>query len=353
MILSVLVCADYVNGQSTFNETKNIDNPGMDEIGYIFHYLSSYYSKWEAEENQLIDEYIGVKHRYGKQAEWKGADCWSTIGLASPKDSLMFGPHYFQDKKYNRSFLSNWIDPFNLRYIPRFRMALVYNPKLVSPDENVCVIKVVYRYTKQHLKDEGIYQEEIADTVLRADTLTVSRFNTDSTFRNIYFKERFDVYYTYPPKFRDCFNDSTKQTDTMIITDQLAGNGIQFCIDWLRNDALCTLYIDYAEVYDENGWSTYLNDPYSGAEMMGKYITDYLDWKYIPYLSSQIKFTNIDQYIPLTTIDSILIKCGAPSLFKENILKLETSENKNIKNYYWFEKKENIMIEKSSSLPDL
>ena len=35
--------------------------------------------------------------------------------------------------------------------------------------------------------------------------------------------------------------------------------GIQFWVDWLRDDDLCTLYIDYVEVYDNNGWNDFID----------------------------------------------------------------------------------------------
>ncbi len=44
-------------------------------------------------------------------------------------------------------------------------------------------------------------------------------------------------------------------------TDSESYTGIQFWVDWLRTDTLCTIYTDYAEVYDYNGWRRYLANP--------------------------------------------------------------------------------------------
>jgi hypothetical protein len=42
-----------------------------------------------------------------------------------------------------------------------------------------------------------------------------------------------------------------------------------------------------------------------------------MDWKFIPFLSSQIKLTTIDNYLPVTIINSLFRSAGASSLLPE------------------------------------
>lgn len=65
------------------NNTK-----GPAEGDWIQHYATGYYSKWESEQNQTDPNRVGVKHKYGNIANWKGKQCWSTIGLSNPADSV-------------------------------------------------------------------------------------------------------------------------------------------------------------------------------------------------------------------------------------------------------------------------
>ena len=118
---------------------------------YIYHYSTAYYSKWEAEQNLTGEDTarVGFKHKAGQPAFWYDQElndsvlCWSTEGLSAPACSLMYGPHYRQEKKYKRWYSYSWAD--TIRYVVRFNMALT-NPYNVAGNEDVCKIKVVFRY---------------------------------------------------------------------------------------------------------------------------------------------------------------------------------------------------------------
>ena len=146
---------------------------------WIAHYSSAFYSKWEAEENQLVTNKVGVKHKFGSFANFDGRDCWSTEDLSEPADSLVYGPHYHQEKLYKRWYGAGF--PREVKYTPRYSMALTYNQGSVAQSEKVCVIKVVYRYGET----VGV-NTTTKDSTLRKDTLIVSDFNSDSSFKDIY-----------------------------------------------------------------------------------------------------------------------------------------------------------------------
>ncbi len=65
----------------------------------------------------------------------------------------MYGPHYRQDNRYKR-WLWNCGNYKNVQYVPRFRMALAKD-SAVSDTEDVCEIKVVYRYKVEYSSTES------------------------------------------------------------------------------------------------------------------------------------------------------------------------------------------------------
>jgi hypothetical protein len=264
---------------------------------WLDFYATGYYSKWETEENQNDSSKVGVKHKYGQMAKWKGEDCWTTIGLTSPVDSLMYGPHYRQDKKYTNRF--NYGE---LSYSTRFRMSLEYNSQEVNQKDSVCLIKVIYSYTEF----DADAKEIIKDTVLIKTVIKVEDFNADGSFSYFYFNEDCARWYRYPSKF---INDNNEHGSINYI-DTNPHNGIQFVVEWL---GVGSLYIDYVEVYDNDGWNDYLNDPVETAEKIKKYIRDYLDCNSLDIWSRYKDAASIDAVVPIETIKTLIKEvCSSP-----------------------------------------
>lgn len=298
----------YQNNEKAYRDFNEMGSkiPTSNDIGWLQHYLTGYYSRWESEANQTNIMNTGVKHRYGQSAMWKGVQCWSSEQLTFPADSLIYGPHYFQEKKYKRLYYGNHL---NVGYIARYRMALNYDPLLVSPEDEVCRIKVVYSYVE-------INSNTKYDSVFLKKTLKVSDFPVDGSFKFF----NFDFPYQYLSAFLDAPLETIQKNIPKIkYSDKYPGTGIQFCVDWLGKSTTTTLYVDYTEVYDDNGWDRYIGFPGEITERMKEYICEYLDWKYIPFLSSRINFTTIDEYIPVKTIDSLFRSVGAPPILPENL----------------------------------
>jgi hypothetical protein len=292
------------------------NNDGANEL--IKHYGSSHYSKWQAEENQDDAYSIGIKHKYGDTTTYKGVKCWSSEGLTSPKDSLMYGPHYYQEKIYHRYYYdATYQDPRDLKYIPRFSMALAYNPQLVNPNEKVCVIKVVGRYNQYTEVSPNNWRfDGVFDTVFRVDTLTVSRFNSNGSFKNMYFEDKGldTIYYmydttTYSSGYGKASNpllrNASSPTNSIMYLDIEAGTGIQFCVDWLRDDTLCTLYVDFAEVYDRFGWEPFILNPGFVAGRIKDYAQE-MDFTNLKYFAPGGEPGSLDAIVPIRTVDSLI-----------------------------------------------
>jgi parallel beta-helix repeat protein len=295
---------------------------------WIQYYSTAYYSKWEAEENQQTWYKVGFKHKdsmgnlIGSLATYLERDCWSTEGLSVPACSLVYGPHYHQEKVYKR-----WpdkikypeyqdYDRYDLRYTPRYVMALKLND-IVDTSEVVCklYVKVTYREA-----NPLPYGEDI-EIVLKERTLRVSDFAPYDTFKTIYLGEIVDTaWYKYPLEFRDPQDGSNKrenlQSEGIQYFDRWGAQGVQFCIDWLRNDDKCTLYVDYVEVYDNDGGDDFANDPQSVIDNIVTYAQSFpqSEWPNMKYWGGPDEPSSLDDYIPMKIVDSVLNSIGAPRL---------------------------------------
>ena len=160
---------------NTFRWLKDFNVIAENTVGpqdLINHYAMGYYTKWEAEQTQEDANRTGLLHRFGKSAKWKNKSCWSSAGMRGrgAVSKLVYGPHYKQDKKYRQHYYSNTF----VNYTARFRLALDYNPNKTQPNESVCVIKVVYKYTEVFKTKPGTWK--VREKVLAAKTLKVKQF---------------------------------------------------------------------------------------------------------------------------------------------------------------------------------
>lgn len=283
---------------------------------WIPYYASGFYSKWESEENQPDPEIIGVKHKHGQSATWHDTTCWSSLGVTAPADSLVFGPHYWQERKYKREYQSGGWYSRPVEYTARFRMALD-NPQSVPPVENVCVIKAVHRYILIDEEQNWSWH----DTVLLQRTLTEADFNANGSFNNYSIGEP-PYRYQYDERFYldKPTNRDIQELDPPIYYDWHKGTGIQFCVDWLRDDNLCTLYIDYSEVYDNDGWNFYVTNPGLVEQNITLYTQNYSDWSNLRYWYGHDEPLTIDAITPMRVVDSLVQnEGGAPLITALNI----------------------------------
>jgi len=310
--MNTIVCYADESTKNFVSDLKVIpwNDPTNNE--WISYYVTGYYSKWQAEENQSNDSIVGVKHRHGQEARWRDTLSWSTIGLTGPVDSLIFGPHYHQEKFYRRF----QVDNTQLTFTPRFRMAL-QRPQQINESENVCIIKVVHRYKIYYNNQEPTFHE----TIYLQRTLKISDFNSDGSFKDIYFGESpISAIYQYDSQFPISGGKDKMlqiQPDTSAITDSKEDTGIQFCLDWLRNDTLCTLYIDYAEVYDNDGWNALVEDSLTAAvaiQNIKDYAQDYSGWGNIKYWYGHDEPLTIDAITPMRVVDSLVRFAGGAPL---------------------------------------
>ncbi len=265
---------------------------------WINHYATGYYSKWEAEENQTSPGTIGVKHQNGQQAQWKGKQCWSTQYVTAPAGSLMYGPHYTQAKNYRRSFWGSG----GVSYTARFNMALDKNG--VQEDEDVCRIYVRVRHIKyENGVEVGTFDDNLGNPVI----IKASAFADDN------FKEFSIGPYDYA-QYRDYHLDQIRENDNTnagtTYDDTQENTGVEFCVEWLRDDNLCTLYINNVEVYDNNGWQQFLNPQLHDEVILNikQQAADFdsPDWANLKYWYSQDEPQSLDSYTPMRIVDSLV-----------------------------------------------
>ena len=306
-----------------------VNGERLDE--WIFYYSTAYYSKWEAEEDQINRYKVGFKHRervegeeilgdlIGSSATFLGRQCWSTVGLTLARDSLIYGPHYHQEKVYKRwpdENLYPGYDRYDLRYTPRFIMALT-NPNSVPDTQVVCRLRVIARYREANPNPYG----NDSDMVLKERILKVSDFAPYDTFKVFYFGNLpAERWYIYPSEFRDPQDGSNKRenlpSEGIQYFDRWGDQGVQFCIDWLRNDTNCNLYIDYIDVYDNEGGQDFPDYPDTVKARVANYALDFPQslWPNMKYWAGCDEPSSLDDYIPMKTVDSILDLIDAPRL---------------------------------------
>ncbi len=302
------------NNTRSFLENYKVIANNAGWTDWIQYYATSYYSRWEAEENINID-HIGPKHKYGSDTVWQNTSCWSSLGVTAPACSLMYGPHYRQDQRHKSYYHTG--NTWGVHYIPRFNLALS-NPHSLNPDRKICVIKVVYRYAEVYNTTPPSWT--LHDTTFLQDTLKISDFPQNGSFKLF---DSNGQTYTYPEKFQStitgdratlsaAFTDIINPGDTLFkYEDRNSDNGIQFCVDYLGNDST-TLFIDYAEVYDENGWDEYMN-PLTRSNVLNKiqnYTESYSNWNNILYWYGQDEPYSQDSFTPIHIVDSLVQHFG-------------------------------------------
>jgi len=267
---------------------------------WIQHYATGFYTKWEAEENQKNKDMVGIKHKCGKQLFWKNKLCWSSEGYITPACSLVYGPHYRQEKRYKRWMYGcrDCID-----YTVKYRMALDYDLRL-NKNENVCRIKVVHRYAR--LLGSTF---DLVDEVLSQKILKVSDFPADGSFK-----------YFELPSYRYSSKFTNPSVDEYTYKDRFGDNGIQYQVEWLRSDKKCTLYIDYIEVYDNEGKYFNAENSLRNTEAVRNikgYVNKYSDWQNIIYWFANDEPSAIDAFTPMCFVDSLVRSEGGAPIITE------------------------------------
>lgn len=271
---------------------------------WIHYFATGLYSRWEAEENQKDKNRVGVKHKYGKEAVWKKTECWSTSGLQGPVDSLMYGPHYRQEKVYKR-----WGGVIPVSYIARYRMALDKNGGQYG--EDVCRITARVRHVKLI---NGVWNRRVYDDTLAGPlTLKVSDFPADGSFKEFYFGNSRHRTYSYYPEYPDHINKRQPGNKSIVFKDSNPDNGIEFCVEWLGNRKM-TLYIDNVEVYDNDGWNKYIKNPQDVTDSIRVYAERFSGWPNIKYWYAHDEPSSRDAFIPMHTVDEILNSINAAPL---------------------------------------
>jgi hypothetical protein len=300
---------------------------------WIYFYSTAYYSKWEAEEDQDHRYKVGFKHRervdssailgtlIGSPDTLLGRQCWTTKGLTSPTCSLMYGPHYHQEKTYKRwpdTTIYPGYNKFDLKYTPRYIMALkLEDGAQLNDTASICKLSVIARYRRQ---ENGKFVNDYdQDSLLKLIVLKASDFQPYSTFKEFYLDDD-TLWYQYPPEFRDPENGIGKRDFLHSLGvhffDRWGDQGVQFRVDWLGDNSKCNLYIDYVEVYDNDGGQHFANDPGRVDSLVGEYVQSFphQEWPNMKYWVGCDEPSSLDDYIPMKTVDSILDSIGAPRL---------------------------------------
>ncbi|GIV45435.1 MAG: hypothetical protein KatS3mg036_0253 [Ignavibacterium sp.] len=272
---------------------------------YIGYYSKGYYSKWEAERNEFVFGRVGFKHPhkngtppylYGQVETHLGAKCWATQrDIGHRVDSVLWGPHYHQDKKYDYGF---WDPNPKITYIASYRMAFSNIPQK-SQDDEVCKMKVTYSYRYGVFPDTHIVVIPLNEKLLR-----VRDFPADSSFRN------FTISYQLPDGYiirdRRMPENIIPSADTLY-EDDVVLSGIEFKLEW---SGIGKLYIDYVEVYDSTVWGQdFMMNPQQREITVNRIknmAQQYGNISKLKYWYVNDEPNSIDTYLPMRIVDSLL-----------------------------------------------
>ncbi len=273
----------------------------------IYWYALGYYSIWEAENPGDISR-TGFVHNAGNSANWRGVNCW-TNSTTAPACSLLYGPHYKQDK--------DWKD-FNDRvdYTARYWLALDFDSASVDPNTEICKLIITERYTKiiNESWDGHVYVDKIDSLILKASDF----YGSSGNFK------KFQIEYRYPTKFEDKALEKTNNipADT-VYSDIDPDNGIEFKLDFLGtngNNHIRNLYADNVEVFDNLIWTAYMDNPDSVSNQIINYALPFKNssnWDNMKYWYATDEPRSIDNFLPMHIVDSILNSVQCPHLITE------------------------------------
>jgi parallel beta-helix repeat protein len=321
------------------------DNGELNDV--INHYAMGYYTKWEAEKDQEETTRTGIVHEDGQDTTWQGKQCWSSIGASAPACSLIYGPHYRQNKNYRHAYYQ---DPLiRINYTARFNMALYYDQQQYNPEDEVCEIRISYRYVK--IDPNGI--DSVLNTVLASRIITAAEFPQNYSFKD------FDLGYFYPDKFTDNPLEDKIQlpaADSITYKDIFGENGIEFQVDWL---GFGTLYVDYIEVYDDDVWKNFIDFPNATATLIKNYALNYppSQWPNLKYWYACDEPHVLDSFTPMHIVDSLIrsVEIGAPAMITEFYPPWQITINGDtlMKQYYQMMKPQKLMLDIYPIGPDL
>jgi len=130
----------------------------------------------------------------------------------------------------------------------------------IDPNEEICRLYVTVRHVPVI---NNVPAKNKVDHILKGPiVLKASDFKPYGTFKDFYLIDGTKTdWYQYPAEYRDSYDKELSDGPEIYYIDRYGDQGIQFCVDWLGKDNKSTLYIDYIEVYDNDGWNDYLENP--------------------------------------------------------------------------------------------
>jgi len=294
--LNTLLISVLPANQTLLENYKVITQNGSSQNEAVYHYSNGMYTKWEAERDTFAHLETGFKHTVnstntayiGYSTTYQNRPCWTTGGFSPPLDSVLWGPHYRQDKNYR---LSPYLVE-QITYTVKYSIAL--EDPSANPLDEVCEIKVVFCYIDD--------QEERQCTTLAVETKTVADF-PDNSF------QVFDLVYTYPPEFINPVlspEGDSYDAGYFPFDDTQHNTGIEFQLDWV---GMGTLYVDYVEVYDMEIWDDYIDDPLFVSSALQSFLSTYSgsEWDdIIQYWFGRDEPQSIDYYEPMRVVDSLI-----------------------------------------------
>ena len=282
---------------ATKGDLENFNVIGMNldtEADVIMYYSGGYYSKWEAENDTITDLSMPrIKHGSGEA----DGEYWRSTSQTQVGDTLVYGPHYVQSRKYNL----NPVTSEDIDYIVNFKMKMTGDNTTLDP---VCRLSVKYTILKQISGNYISLDTTLTDLVLLAKNLSTSDSVISLDYKIPAVINGIKTRMTYP------------DIDLNKITTDYPSYGVEFIVEIL-DDTDREIYVDYIEVYDRTIWEAkFRENKNTTIQEIISYASrsEYSNWEGLKYWYAVDEPYSIDQYEPIRIVDSVLSANGFPRL---------------------------------------
>lgn len=297
--------------QSVNNTTKplltdfNIITQNASAGEWIYYYSNGKYKRWEAERSEYAFLATGMKHppsvgvwnygpyRFGNSGSYDGDSCWITHDtLTTFVDSVLWGPNYTQAKNYKMQY-----NEFPVNYTVKYRLAL--RDPYTDPQDTICYLYVRYRAYK---KIDDIIQDTI--TITLDSVYLLAESFADTNWRAFY------LHYNYPEEYRNPTHELTGNYPPRLLEyydDNTVLTGIEFCLDYWGKSGR-KLYMDYVEVYDNEIWIDWIDEPTLVMSRIDSQLSNYppSQWQNLKYWYVSDEPPSLDEYEPIRIVDSLV-----------------------------------------------
>lgn len=256
---------------------------------YITYYTEGRYSQWPTVGTDSLDGKATLKSLETHTEKYGGLlRTLQTNGTPLSKDTIVYGPQYWQDVYYRFHNDQDTIIRYKVSY--KLKLEQLIPSEYLSTD-TVCILQVTAKDTYDSV--HKVFTTGYPVYVIKEKAVTIGEllpFNVTKTFEMTYTLENVPDSISDQPIVGNTFPNWQKN---IAGTKNLwaAVKNIEFRIVWKSNSELFRLYMDTIKVYDDRGWEII-----NRSEMQQKIINQVTQ---APYKSKAAGWMSVDEPVSI------------------------------------------------------